>query len=138
MFIKCKHYIDYVIVGSLTTVINLGTFNVLLFSGVDYKASNIFALILGRIFAYAANKLLVFKTHCKNYKELFFEMFRFITARGITAFVDFFGLVIAVEIFKFSTIYSKYTLTFIAIILNYILARNFVYRRAGENEKKYF
>lgn len=124
---KIRKILIYILLGFFTTFINLGVFFLLTKLNIDYKISNIIALLACRIFAYITNKLFVFKTKCQNIPELLREIFKFIFFRGITWCIDFFGLIIAVSILKFDQNYSKLFLMVIVIIINYILSSKFIF-----------
>jgi putative flippase GtrA len=66
----------------------------------DYKIANLIALILTKIFAYIVNKLFVFKSVTKSALDTFTEALKFFLSRALTFFVDYGGLIIAVEIFS--------------------------------------
>ncbi|MDR3244406.1 MAG: GtrA family protein [Elusimicrobiota bacterium] len=123
-----KEFIRYVCFGFLTTIINIGIFQLFLFVNIDYKIANLIALFFSRAFAYFSNKRFVFKTHSQNFKDLLKEILRFIIARGITAIIDFIGLIFAVEFLNLAPMISKYILVVIAIIVNFVLAKTYVYK----------
>lgn len=117
----------YGIFGIATTLVNIIIYQVFLKCQVDYRISNLIALIGTKLFAYVVNKNFVFKSKCSNFKELFKEFIRFTLARGATGLIDYFGLIFAVEILNLSEFYSKYVLQFIVIVLNYVLGKKAVF-----------
>lgn len=121
--------ITYVLVGLTTTAVNLIIYQGLLFFNVDYKIANIFAVILCKVYGYFANKLIVFKSHCDNWKELLKELVRFIMARGFTGVVDYFGLIFVVEVCNCDKVISKYAISVLVIVLNYILGKKMVFNK---------
>ena len=128
--IKNKNFHEifmYGIFGVGTTIVNILIYQVFLWFQVDYKLSNLIALIGAKLFAYVVNKNFVFKSKCSNFKELFKEFIRFTLARGVTGLIDYFGLIFAVEILNLSEVYSKYVLQFIVIVLNYVLGKKAVF-----------
>lgn len=123
-----KEIILYIIVGVVTTLVNIGLYSTLLFFNVEYKLANIISVVISIIVAYILNKIFVFKTKSNNINELFKEIYRFIYARGLTLLLDYFGLIIMVEVFNFNNLFSKIALTFIVIVLNYILGKKLVFK----------
>lgn len=129
---KVREGLRYIIIGVTTTVVNIGVYQLLVFAGIDYRISNLFALILCKVYAFFANKYYVFKSHCSNLFEAFKELVRYIFARGFTGLIDYFGLMFAVEILSFDEIISKYVLTIMVIVINYFLGKKMVFREADE------
>ena len=121
--------ITYILVGLTTTAVNLIIYQGLLFFNVDYKIANIFAVILCKVYGYFANKLIVFKSRCDNWKELLKELVRFILARGFTGVVDYFGLIFVVEVCNCDKVISKYAISVLVIVLNYIRGKKMVFNR---------
>ena len=121
--------IRYILVGITTTLINIGIYHGLLLLGVDYKISNVFAVVLCKIYGYAANKLIVFQSHCRNSRELLAEIGKYVLARGFSGLVDYFGLILAVEVLGLDEVISKYIIQAIVIIMNYVLGKFIVFRR---------
>ena len=115
--------ISYLLFGICTTIVNISVFNLFLYTGLDYKIANLFALILGKTFAFVVNKKFVFKSHTSNIKDLFSEFIRFFSGRIFTGLVDYFGLILLVEFLSCSEKSSKYSIQVIVIVLNYILTK---------------
>ena len=118
--------VKYGITGLATTLVNIAVYQFLLLF-LDYKISNLIAIVASKLFAYVTNKLFVFGSKCRSVKELLAEMLRFILARGATGLFDYFGLFFAVEVLHFSRVGSKYVIQAIVIILNYILGKKAVF-----------
>ncbi len=132
---RLKELIRYGLVGFSTTLINLLTYHGLLFF-LDYKIANLIALVVSKTYGYFANKKIVFRSHTKTIRSFLSEVLRFVFARGITALVDYFGLILAVETFGFDKIISKYVIQVIVIILNYILGKFMVFTAVEKSEDK--
>jgi putative flippase GtrA len=120
-----KEVLNYIIWGIVTSVWNIGIFQLLFLYGLDYRISNAIALISTKIFAYVVNKLFVFKSHCKSFAELFFQIFRFILTRGFTMLVDFFGLILLNYIMEPRI--GKLITTLVVVVLNYIFGKFHVF-----------
>jgi putative flippase GtrA len=122
----------YAAAGFLTTMINIGVYSALIFWNIDYKAANLTALICAKLFAFFANKKYVFRSRCSSRLEFIKETLLYAAARSFTALLDFVLLIIAVEIFCFDRRISKYAITGLVIIINYILLKKIVYVNKGE------
>lgn len=120
---KNRELISYVIFGVTTTAVNIIIFQLLYSCGIDYKWANLVALILGKAYAYVTNKLFVFRSHCDGWAELMKEFIRFVAARGVTGLIDYFGMIIAVEVWGLSALVTKYFLQILIIILNYVFSK---------------
>lgn len=123
-----RETILYAFFGFMTFLIGAWIFQGLLYLGVDYKISNIFSLILGKLFAYVSNKLIVFECKNKNIIEFCKEFARFVVARGLTALIDYFGVIFAVEIFHWNEIISKYIFMVIVVVINYFFGKRIVFK----------
>lgn len=121
--------VSYGVFGVLTTFVNVGFFEVLLITGMDYRPANLIALVITKLFAYVVNKLFVFRTNTSGLITLAAEFARFALARGGTMLVDWFGLVILVSLMGMSEHIGKMITTVIVIVLNYFLGKFMVFRR---------
>ena len=132
---KLMELFRYGIIGAATTIVNIAIYQVLILF-LDYRISNLTAILASKTFAYIANKHFVFYSHCNSRKELLQEMLRFILARGATGLLDFFGLIFAVDVLHFSKVWSKYVLQVLVIILNYVLGKKAVFLDAEKADKE--
>ena len=131
---KWVELISYGIFGVATTVVNIAIYQIFL-NFVDYKISNLIAIIGAKVFAYIVNKKFVFHSKCANYRDFICELVRFIFARGFTGLVDYFGLILLVEVFTLNETYSKYMIQVIVIILNYIFGKKMVFTSSQKKFK---
>lgn len=132
---RLQELIRYAVFGVATTVFNIAVFQVLLLF-LDYRISNLIAIIASKLFAYVSNKLFVFHSHCSSMRELLLEMTRFVVARGATGLLDYFGLIIAVEIIGLNPVLSKYGLQVLVIILNYVFGKKAVFIAGREKTER--
>ena len=102
-------------------------------SGIDYKISNAITLVVVKVFCYFTNKIFVFKTPFGSFHKFITEIVRFVFARWITFLVDYFGVILLVEVMKQSFFFSKCLLSVIVIVLNYILSKKMVFHKQREN-----
>ena len=122
-----KEIVLYIIIGIITTLINVGLFSLLCLY-FEYKVSNIMTLIVVKITAYVLNKIFVFKSKCNNAFDLIYEFIKFIFFRLITLLIDYFGLILLIEYASINKIISKIIVILIVIILNYIFSKKYVFK----------
>lgn len=102
--------------------------------GMEYTSANLIALILSKSWGFISNKFFVFQSHTET-AETLRELINYIFARGFTALIDYFGLILFVEQFHANKQISKYIITVIVIIMNYILSK-FVFEYGNIKNKE--
>ena len=123
-----RQVIDYFIWGVSTTLVNIVLYT-LLCKVIDYRIANLIAIVVCKIYAYVVNKLFVFHSKCQNFKELFMEISRYILSRGFTGVIDYIGVIILVEFAGINKLVSKYSITVLVMVLNYILGKHAVFKK---------
>ena len=129
MFNKYKEFISYGFWGCITTLLNLLLYWGLIKIGMSYKLSNIITLITIKTICYFVNKILVFKTKCKNKKELSKEVIKYILSRLFTMALDYFGVILFVEVLKIDKIISKAVILVVVVLVNYLVCKKYVYKK---------
>ena len=129
LIIKHKEFIKYGFWGAITTLLNLFLYWLLIKLGIDYTISNIITLITIKTICYFVNKIFVFETKCKNKKELSKEVIKYILSRLFTMALDYFGVILFVEIFRIDKIISKIIVLVIVVLVNYFLCKKYVYKK---------
>lgn len=125
---KHKEFINYGFWGSVTTLLNLLLYWILIKLGMPYTLSNIITLITIKTLCYFVNKILVFKTKCKNKKELSKEVIKYILSRLFTMSLDYFGVILFVEVFEIDKIISKAVILVVVVLVNYLICKKYVYK----------
>ena len=125
-----RETISYLFWGIATSVLNVGLFSFLDSQGVNYKVANIIAIIVTKLAAYFTSKFFVFHSHCPNMNALIKEIAAFIGARGFTMVVDYFGLIVLVDLLGFNKTLSKLIMTFFVVVLNYFFSKVAVFKDA--------
>ena len=121
--------VRYVIVGGLTTLVNFGLFALMHeIMGIDDTISNVSSISVSIIFAYIANKLIVFKHHCNSVKELAQEFFKFIGSRLFTMALEVGFVWVFVRVFEANAMLGKAASMVLVVILNYIISKLIVFR----------
>lgn len=122
-------FIRYIISGMATALVNLVTYTLLVFLQMKVHWANLIALILSKIFGYVANKYYVYQTKSNSLKSMSTEAGKYIIARGGTGILDYFSTVLLVELWQYPPLSTKYVITGIIIVLNYILGKYFVFKK---------
>lgn len=131
-----RETILYGIFGVLTTLENIFLFKLLLKTSLPYTVANLITIITVKLTAYICNKNFVFESRCKNFVGLLKEFVRFVIARGATALIDYFGLILLVEVIKLPKLESKIIVTVLVIIINYIVGKKAVFKDSKSKEKE--
>ena len=123
----------YGVFGVGTSVLNVVLFSGLLAAGMPYKIANVITLVVVKLAAYVCNKNFVFQSHCANLRELLGEFGRFVVARGATALIDYFGLILMVDLLLLPKVPSKVFLTVFVILINYFVGKSHVFKNKPSN-----
>lgn len=135
LYFKYKEIINYLIVGFLTTVVNLVTYYSCVYTflnpenSVQLQIANILAWIVGVAFAYVTNRKYVFESTNKNKLK---EGIKFVSARITTLLLDMFIMWLGVTVLSFNDKFIKLISQVLVIVGNYILSKLFVFKK-GEN-----
>lgn len=122
-----KETILYGIFGVLTTVLNIGLYEVLIRFSINYKSANFVTLIVTKLAAYIVNKLFVFESKTENFSELCKEFGRYVVTRGATMLIDYFGLILLVDFLGYNKSICKYITTILVVVINYFLGKKHVF-----------
>ena len=114
---KYKEFIKYGIGGGITTLLHLALFWVLIKFGLKYYIANIITLITIKTIAY-------------------FEIIKYILSRLFTMIIDYFGLILLVEVFKINELVGKIIVLIVVVIINYFLCKKIVYKKEVSSMKK--
>ncbi|MGN0495211.1 MAG: GtrA family protein [Lachnospiraceae bacterium] len=123
-----RETILYGIFGVGTSILNVVLFKVLLLTNMEYKVANLITIIVVKLAAYLCNKNFVFQSHCSNFLELLKEFGRFVVARGATALIDYFGVILLVELLDANKVISKIFVTVLVIVINYFVGKKHVFK----------
>lgn len=125
----------YLVVGGLTTLVNLVCYAVLYrFCGIDVTISNIISIIIAILFAYVTNKIIVFQSKTNSLKELMIEMIKFCGARVSTMIIEVGGVFLLYNIMKIHPMIAKVVTQVIVIIGNYFISKFLVFNTKNEEK----
>ena len=138
LYIKYKEIINYLIFGILTTLVNLITKYILLFTilnptnGFQLHIAIIISWIAGVLFAYFTNRKFVFESKNENKLK---EFISFVVARIATLLLEMFIMWFFVTLLKLDSDLYVVIFTLVAqvavIIGNYIFSKLFVFKKDG-------
>lgn len=128
--------IRYAIAGGLVTLTNAVGYFLLREIGILYTIANIISLVLSKVVGYLLNKFWVYRSINDSLLQTFLELLRFILARGFTGLVDFFGLILMVELFGWNDRISKIIIMLLVIVLNYVLGKKAVFIKKEKKESE--
>lgn len=130
--------IDYIVVGGLTTVVSYLSYALVRVLGCDFKISTIISWICAVLFAFFANKIVVFKSKTQSKRHLFLEVFNFFKFRVLSLFIDMALMIILVDILSINDLIAKLLVQFIIVAVNYVFSKFFVFNKNVDDKKKFF
>lgn len=139
LYIKYKEIINYLIFGILTTLVNLITKYILLFTilnptnGFQLQIAIIISWIAGVLFAYFTNRKFVFESKNENKLK---EFISFVVARIATLLLEMFIMWFFVTLLKLNSDLYVIIFTLVAqvavVIGNYIFSKLFVFKKTDK------
>lgn len=125
----------YVFWGSLTGLVNLATYFLCNLAGnIPYLTSNLLAWVVTVIFAYTTEKWFVFHTKAESPAALCREFLRFASSRVFSGVVDQLLLFLLVRCVGLNSSLVKLLNSGIVVLLNYLVAKRFVFRRQSKRK----
>jgi len=129
---KHEEVIIYLIVGVMTTILNLVIYYGCVFTvlnpedKLELQIANLIAWTVGVIFAYFMNRKYVFKSKNIDIKK---EATKFLSSRVVTLLMDMFIMFFTVSILRFNDKIMKIFSNILVIILNYIFSKLLVFKK---------
>lgn len=121
--------IRYLIVGGLTTVVNFGLFVIMHeLLAVDATISNVTSISVSILFAYVANKLVVFRQRSETIKALALEFVKFVGSRLFTMAIEIGFVLLFTDVLVWNATLGKAISQVLVIIGNYIISKAIVFR----------
>ncbi len=125
---RIQELFRYAVIGVLTTVVSFGTLW-LAARVLDPNIANVVSVVCAVLFAYVANKLFVFRTHCATRRELLREALSFFAARGVTMLIEVGGFSLLYEILHINYMLAKVCISVLILVLNYVFSKLLVFRK---------
>lgn len=130
---KYKSIIAYLFWGVVTTIVNLGVFQIL--SPVlhwNVSLSTVIAWFASVLVAYFTNKVWVFGSHYTTVHDFIIELLRFFFYRGLTLVIDLIITYIGINVLKFDTPIQQFIVKFVdnvvVVIANYIFSKWLIFK----------
>ena len=127
-FEKYKALILYGIFGVTTTIINVVSYALLLFIGINVQIAVVVSWLLAVIVAYFTNRVWVYNSGAVTKLELLREFISFMLARLATLVVEMVIIWFGVQLLNQDTIVWKIIDNIVVIILNYIISKLIVFK----------
>lgn len=127
-FEKYKALILYGIFGVTTTIINVVSYGLLLFIGINVQIAVVVSWLLAVIVAYFTNRVWVFNSGAVTKLELLREFISFMLARLATLVVEMVIIWFGVQLLNQDPIVWKIIDNIVVIILNYIISKLIVFK----------
>ena len=123
--------IRYVVVGAITTLVNYGLFE-LLFSvaGLGVTVSNVTSIFTSIVFAYIANKLIVFRRKSDCFSALALEFCKFVGSRLFTMALEVGAVELFYTVLGHDARLGKIAAQVLVIIANYLISKLIVFRKS--------
>ena len=135
----------YIYIGVLTTIINIifwnFFFNIIngfvVNENIAWKVAEGIAFVIAVLFAFFADKIVVFKSYNFMPSKLFTELGSFVGARLITELINVGIMYYIIDYKKQQPFLGKVIASIIVIILNYLLSKFVIFRKKKiKNEEK--
>lgn len=118
----------YIVFGVLTTAINYGSYFLLAHpAGLSVLVSTVIAWILGVLFAFVTNKLLVFDSKSLRFDLVLKEFISFVACRLFSGALDMAIMQVFVNMLHFNDLIIKLASNVIVVIINYVLSKLFIF-----------
>lgn len=122
----------YLFFGGCTTLVNILSFYLLRKVKVSTYVSNIIAWVISVIFAFVTNKLFVFESKGKSFKESFKECCSFFFFRIISLLFDMGFMYVFIDLLDVNEMISKVISNIVVIIANYGFSKLFIFKKNKE------
>ena len=144
LIIKYKEILLYLIFGVLTTAVSIFSFWLfgLFIPSNLYLITNVISWVIAVIFAFVTNKLFVFESKKWGKAELGSEIPKFLGARVFSLVIEELGLILFIDLLKFSEIsktvigfeitcelIAKIIMAFVVIVLNYFFSKFMIFKK---------
>ena len=127
LYRKYLEVINYLVVGGLTTFISIFVYGLCsrLFN-LELISSNIISWIVAVLFAYYTNKIFVFRSKGKSFKEFI----SFVGSRVITLLLDTALMLLFVNVINMNDLIAKVIVQIVVIVGNYIISKMIVFKKS--------
>ena len=131
---KYREVLLYLFFGGCTTLINIVAFWLLRLLKISTYVSNGIAWFLSVLFAFFTNKLFVFESKGKTFKESLNECFSFFGFRIVSLLFDMGIMYLLIDVLSTNELFAKIVSNVFVIIINYVFSKLIIFRKKGENK----
>ena len=129
LLMKYKEQLLYLFFGGLSFLVSISTFAYFeKILNINELLSNILSWIVTVLFAFLTNRVWVFSSKTKNWKEFVRQMYSFYMGRVVTLVIEELILLIFVTWLNLNSIVVKLIAQVLVIILNYIISKFVVFK----------
>ncbi len=125
----------YLIFGVLTTFIGIGGYALLLTWGFHYLGATTISWVVAVFFAYVTNRKFVFESKRNTANGIFSEVTAFFMSRLGTWILETLGLYLLIEYAITNQMHSKYIMSVVVVVLNYVFSKWVVFKRIESKVK---
>lgn len=139
---KYEEIINYLIIGVLTTVVNLAVKYALLFTvlnasdATQLQIAVVISWVVACIFAYITNRKIVFKSKSKKILK---EFTAFVSARLFTLFLEMLIMFVFVTLLKLNSnlwvVIWSLVAQIVVIVVNYVLSKLVIFKKEKKDEE---
>ena len=132
---KYKEAIDYLFWGGVAFFLSIILFYIFAnIMNLYEQIANILSWIICVIFTYLTNRIFVFQSKVKGFKNIFKEFKDFVMARLLTLVMENAILFVMIDLLSINNMISKLVGQFVVIVSNYFLSKLWIFKK--EKEKK--
>ena len=142
LYKKYEEIINYLIIGVLTTVVNLAVKYALLFTvlnasdATQLQIAVVISWVVACIFAYITNRKIVFKSKSKKILK---EFTAFVSARIFTLILEMLIMFIFVTLLKLDSdlwvVVWSLVAQIVVIVVNYVLSKLVIFKKEKKDEE---
>lgn len=133
----------YIYIGGLTTLINIIAWNfffklvgkIIVSENIAWKVAEAIAFVIAVLFAFFADKLVVFKSYSFRPSKLFVELGSFIGARLITELINVAIMYFIIDYKGKEPLLGKIVASVVVIIVNYLFSKFIIFKKT-ENKNE--
>jgi len=124
----------YLVFGVFTTLIGVGGYGLLLKTGFHYFTATTLSWLLAVLFAFITNRKYVFESEVRSTGGILKEGSVFFISRLSTWVMETMGLMLLIESLYMDQMVSKYIMSVLVIVMNYVLSKIYVFQSNTEAE----
>lgn len=142
LYKKYEEIINYLIIGVLTTVVNLAVKYALLFTvlnasdATQLQIAVVISWVVACIFAYITNRKIVFKSKSKKILK---EFTAFVSARLFTLFLEMLIMFVFVTLLTLNSnlwvVIWSLVAQIVVIVVNYVLSKLVIFKKEKKDEE---